>query len=103
MWVNGHPLNKGSSKTISYDSGKNKWYPCVKLQEKANTIYFSPFTSFRPNAASPLNPFAKIDLSEPVEQPALNSPLDTLKITKIVQLSKDRLMIVWDNNSLRIF
>jgi hypothetical protein len=42
--VNGYPLSKNSSRTISYDSVKNKWFPCAKLEEKGNTIIYTPLT-----------------------------------------------------------
>jgi hypothetical protein len=63
VYVNGHPPTKNPSKLINYDSAKNKWYPCAKLEEKGNTIIFSPFTTMSPTTASQLNPFGAINLS----------------------------------------
>lgn len=96
VWVNGHPLTKNPFKNIDYDSSKNKWYPCAKLQEKGYTIIFSPFTTFNPTTASRLNPFAKIELAEPIDEAAIDTTgIATPKITKLIQISKDNLLVQW--------
>jgi hypothetical protein len=66
VWVNGNKPTKQHSKAITYDSAKNKWYPCVKLEEKGNTVIFLPFSTLHPsNGSSPYNPFNKIQLKWP--------------------------------------
>jgi hypothetical protein len=67
VWVNGHPLARSPKKDISYDSLKNKWYPCAKMQQKGNTLIFSPFTTVPQNNISIYNPFGKVDTTQPVE------------------------------------
>lgn len=41
--VNGHPPAKNPSKKISFEIGKNKWFPCAKIEEKGNSLVFAPF------------------------------------------------------------
>jgi hypothetical protein len=103
VWVNGHPLARSPKKDITYDSAKNKWYPCAKLQEKGNTVIFSPFTTTPLSDVSLLNPFGKVDLTEPVEAEAVPVVPETPKISKLTQISKDKFLIQWENNAVRVF
>jgi hypothetical protein len=68
VWVNGNKPSKVHSKTITYDSVKNKWYPCVKLEQKGNTIIYLPFSTLAPSSGSSIyNPFGKLYLNEPAQ------------------------------------
>lgn len=103
VWVNGHPLARSPKKNISYDSANNKWYPCAKLQEKGNTIIFSPFTTAPTNAASLLNPFGKVDLTEPADVEVVPAGGEPPKMSRLIAVSKDKFLVCWENNTVRMF
>lgn len=104
VWVNGHAFTRTKKEDLLYDCGKNKWYPCAKLQDRGNTIIFSPFTTIPLGFASALNPFGSLHLCEPpIEKASIFASELTPKVTKLIQLSKDKFLVQWENSSVRIF
>jgi hypothetical protein len=96
VWVNGHPFARTPKQPLLYDSAKNKWYPCAKLQDKGNTVIFSPFPTIALTTASPLNPFRRLYLDEPpIETAPVPVSEFSPKMTRLIQLSKDRFLIQW--------
>lgn len=104
VWVNGHPFTRTKKEDLVYGGAKNRWYPCAKLQDRGNTIIFSPFTTVPLGTASALNPFGRLYLDEPaIESAPVPAEGNTPKATRLIQLSKDKFLVQWENSSVRVF
>lgn len=54
VYINGNKPKKNHVKSIKYDD-KNKWYPCVRMEGKGNTIVYLPFSTY--NTAIGMNKY----------------------------------------------
>jgi hypothetical protein len=102
VWVNGTKPNKKSSRNVSCDRSKEKLFPCAKLKGKGNTIVFSPFLTTSVSSISSYNLFGDALLQPPEEPKETAVEPSNNKLTKLVQLSPDRMLLVWQDNRIQL-